>query len=70
MKTKNFKITGEYIELIKLLKASGLCAMGSDAKYCVSNGNVKLNGNTELRLRAKVRPGDKVELDSNEVVIE
>ena len=67
MKTQSFKITGEYIELIKLLKASGMCAMGSDAKYLVSNGNVKVNGTVDLRLRAKIRPGDRVEL--NHVII-
>lgn len=70
MKTQNFKITGEYIELIKLLKASGMCAMGSDAKYMVSNGNVKVNGVTDLRLRAKIRPGDRIELNQVTILVE
>ena len=70
MKNQKFKITGEYIELIKLLKASGLCAMGSDAKYLVSNSKVKVNGAVDLRLRAKIRPGDKVQLESTTVEVE
>ena len=70
MKNQKFKITGAYIELIKLLKASGLCSMGSDAKYMVSQGNVKVNGATDLRLRAKLKPGDKVEFQGVLVEVE
>ena len=70
MKNQKFKIAGAYIDLIKLLKATGLCAMGSDAKYLVSNGKVKINGTTDLRLRAKIRPGDKVELENVTVEVE
>jgi ribosome-associated protein len=70
MTSKKFKITGSYIELIKLLKASGVCAMGSDAKYLVSNGNVKVNGNIDLRLRAKLRPGDSIEIQQIKIEIE
>ena len=44
MKKQTFEIKGEYIELIKLLKASGLCDMGRDAKFAVSNQQVKVNG--------------------------
>jgi ribosome-associated protein len=70
MQKQTFKIIGEYIELIKLLKAAGLCSMGSDAKYLVSNGNVKVNGVVDLRLRAKIKPGDKVELQNVEVIVQ
>jgi ribosome-associated protein YbcJ (S4-like RNA binding protein) len=44
--------------------------MGSDAKYLVSNGNVKVNGVVDLRLRAKLRPGDLVELQNVQVEVE
>ncbi len=70
MKKQKFKIKGEYIELNKLLKATGICAMGSDAKYLISNNDVKLNGQTELRLRAKIRIGDIVLVMNNEITIE
>jgi ribosome-associated protein len=70
MQKQTFKISGEYIELIKLLKAAGLFSMGSDAKYLVSNGNVKVNGVVDLRLRAKIKPGDKVELQNVEVLVQ
>lgn len=70
MQKQTFKIQGEYIELIKLLKASGVVGMGSDAKYLVSNGAVKLNGMIELRLRAKIRPGDRIQVNQIELQIE
>jgi ribosome-associated protein len=62
MKQKEFKITGEYIELIKLLKLLGLAESGSHAKYKVEAGEVKLNGTAEYRKRAKLRKGDIVEV--------
>lgn len=64
-----FTITDEYIELIKLLKATGLCSMGSEAKQAVEEQLVKLNGETELRKRAKIRKGDIVEFQKNTIVI-
>ena len=70
MQKQTFKITGDYIELIKLLKASGLCAMGSDAKNVVSAAKVKVNGAIDLRLRAKIRVGDKIEFENTIVEVE
>ncbi len=64
-----FQIKGEYIELIKLIKAAGMASSGSDAKLLVSSGNVMLNGKLEERLRAKVRVGDKVELEGKVITV-
>lgn len=61
---KNFKIEGEYIELIQLLKVLGVAETGGQAKMIVEDGLVKLNGLPEDRKRAKLRPGDKVEIDN------
>lgn len=63
----SFKITkGDYIELFQLLKAVNLAGSGSEAKMFVEEGIIYLNGEKEFRKRAKVRPGDKVELKSGE----
>ena len=65
-----FKLTkGDYIELTQLLKASNLVYSGSDAKSLIDEGQVKLNGLTELRRRAKVRVGDEVEAESTIVKV-
>ncbi len=62
-KVEKFNIDGEYIELIKLLKAVGLCDTGGMAKEAVGEGLVKVGGNVEFRKRCKVRAGQRVEFD-------
>ena len=67
---QNFKIKGEFIELIQLLKVLGIAETGGHAKIIVDDGLVKLNGVVEIRKRAKLRVGDKVELDGEIIVME
>ncbi|MEY4603552.1 MAG: hypothetical protein RIT43_844 [Bacteroidota bacterium] len=62
MKSIQFKIAGEFIELIQLLKASGIAQTGGHAKMIVEEGKVLRNGEVELRKRAKLIAGDKVEV--------
>ncbi len=56
-----FKVTGEYIQLIQLLKALNWVENGGEAQAVVSAGLVKCNGQVDRRKRLKVRPGDVVE---------
>lgn len=67
---ETFKIKGEYIELIQLLKVLGLAETGGQAKMLVEDGLVKLNGLPEDRKRAKLRAGDKVEVGEVVIVLE
>ena len=69
MTQKTFAITGEYIELIKLLKAARICFSGGEAKQMVEEEMVQLNGNVELRKRAKIRVGDVVTVIEKNVTI-
>lgn len=69
-RNSRFRIKGEYIELIQLLKILGIAETGGQAKFIVEEGEVKLNGQTELRKRAKLRPGDIVELEGTKIVLE
>ena len=55
-----FKIEGDYIELISLLKAVGIAQTGGHAKHIVEEEQVVRNGNIETRKRAKLVKGDKV----------
>ncbi len=57
-----FKIDTEYIELIKLLKVLGIAETGGHAKAIVEDGEVKYNGEVDLRKRLKVRKGDLIEV--------
>jgi len=66
-----FNLNGaEYIELIKLLKLLHIAQSGGHAKIMVEEGEVKLNGETEYRKRAKLRPGDLVETSGKKISIE
>ena len=60
----------EFIPLIALLKATGLVDTGSIAQEVVTAGLVKRNGETELRKRAKIVPGDTIEFEGYAVKIE
>lgn len=64
-----FEITGEYIELDKLLKAARLCGTGGEARIVIGEGLVTVDGETELRLRRKVRPGMTVKYDGQSVAV-
>ena len=56
----DFKIDGDYIELIQLLKATGIAQTGGHAKFIVEDGEVIRNGEVETRKRAKLIPGDEI----------
>lgn len=60
MEITEFKITGEYIELIQLLKAIGLASTGGHAKMIVDEELVYRNGELETRKRAKILPGETI----------
>ena len=64
-----FRLTSEYIELIKLLKLMRIANTGGQAKLIVEDGLVFLNGKQEFRKRAKIRTGDKIEILGNTLII-
>lgn len=64
-----FELKGEYIELIQLLKVTRIAQSGADAKVFVEEGLVKLNGVIESRKRAKVRIGDKVQVENTTITV-
>jgi ribosome-associated protein len=67
---EKFKLEDEYIELIKLLKVTGLCDSGGMAKVVTSEGRVKVDGVVELRKRCKIRKGQTVEFQGNFIELE
>lgn len=66
---QDFKINGDYIELIQLLKALGIAETGGHAKMIVEGGEVLRNGEVELRKRAKLVPGDVIELEEIKITL-
>ncbi|GAB4147267.1 MAG: RNA-binding S4 domain-containing protein [Bacteroidia bacterium] len=65
-----FKIEGDYIELNALLKITGIAETGGQAGMMVEEGLVRLNGKTESRKRAKLRPGDVVQIMKQKIELE
>ena len=63
---KDISITDEFIKLEQALKLTGEFSVGSDAKYAVKDGKVKVNGETELRRGKKLRPGDTFSFEGND----
>jgi len=57
---EQFKLKNEYIELIKLLKVTGLCQTGGMGKMMVEDGAITVDGKIEFRKRNKIRKGSIV----------
>jgi ribosome-associated protein len=70
MQQIRFPLNGDFIELYKLLKITQLAGSGGEAKLMVEEGMVKLNGTIEERKRAKIKPGDIVEVENYQVIVE
>ena len=66
---QHFVITDEYIELNKLLKASGMCETGGQAKMIVEDGLVFVDGETETRKRRKIKDGMVVQYGDHRVKV-
>ena len=65
----SFEIDTEYIQLDKLLKVCRIAYSGGQAHDMVEQGIVKVNDITETRKRAKIRPGDKVQIDTEIIAV-
>lgn len=64
------KITTEFIKLDSLLKYEGLVETGGEAKLLIQEGQVKVNGQVCTMRGKKIRPGDRVELGGNALLVE
>ena len=66
----SFFLTTEFIELFKLLKVTGLCDSGGEAKFAVSQSEVKVDGQVETRKACKIRKGQQVEFAGEMILVE
>ena len=66
---RNIKITTEFIKLQDLLKFANLVETGGIAKECVQGGEVKVNGEVCTMRGKKIRPGDVVFFDGEELTV-
>jgi ribosome-associated protein len=67
---ETFGLDEEYIQLNQLLKALAWVSNGAEANEVIDRGSVKVNGETELRRRNKIRKGFKIEFNGKTVIVE
>lgn len=65
-----FNLDGsEFIELKNLLKVSGLCETGGEAKDAIVNGEVKVDGQVDTRKAGKIRSGQIVSYQGKQIKV-
>lgn len=67
---EKIKITTEFIKLDALLKFASIVGSGGEAKQLIQEGEVLVNGEVCTMRGKKIRPGDKVKLGGQEVIVE
>lgn len=65
----NIAIHTEFIRLDALLKLSGLCQTGGEAKMRVAEGEVAVNGEVCMMRGKKLYPGDSASLDGQTLTV-
>lgn len=65
-----FSLEGrDTIALNDLLKITGLCRSGGEAKVVIAKGKVMVNGQVELRKTCKIRNGQVVEYAREKITV-
>lgn len=67
---ETIKIRDEFIKLGQALKLAGLVENGVEAKIVIQDGEVKVNGEVDLRRGRKLYKGDVFEFDGQSVTID
>jgi ribosome-associated protein len=69
MEVIEFNLKTDYIELNRLLKATGIIQSGGEIGSLLELHAVKVNDEIEKRKRRKIRPGDTVNVASKTVSV-
>lgn len=64
---RTIDITREPVELYKILKFEGLVTTGGEAKLFIGDGQVRVNGEVELRKRRQMRDGDTIDFRGEQI---
>ena len=62
-------IRDDFIKLGQAMKLAGLVSNGAEAKEVITNGEVTVNGETDLRRGRKLYKGDVFEFEGEEVKV-
>jgi ribosome-associated protein len=66
----NLGARDEYIKLDQFLKLARIVQSGGEAKHLILSGAVLVNGQVETRRGRKLRQGDVVVVEGEELVVE
>ena len=64
------RIRDDFIKLGQALKLAGMVESGVDAKMEIQEGFVKVNGEVEVQRGKKIRPGDIIEFNGQQIKVE
>ena len=66
---ENIYIKDDFIKLGQALKLAGAVESGVDAKLCIQDGLVMVNGEVEFQRGKKLYPGDVIDFDEEQFII-
>ena len=66
---KEILLTKQPVELFKILKFEGMASSGGEAKLLIADGQVKVNGATEIRKRKQIVADDVIEFGGEKFVV-
>lgn len=70
MAQKTVSITTEFIKLEALLKLANLVSTGGEAKMLIQDGRASVNGEVCTMRGKKLRPGDTVQFQGQEILVQ
>ena len=70
MVQKTVSITTEFIKLEALLKLANLVGTGGEAKMLIQDGQASVNGEVCTMRGKKLRPGDTVQFQGQEILVQ
>ena len=70
MAQKPVSITTEFIKLEALLKLANLVGTGGEAKMLIQDGQASVNGEVCTMRGKKLRPGDTVQFQGQEILVQ
>lgn len=68
-KTMELRLKGDFIELDNALKVLKVADDGVMAKELILRGVVRVNGAVEMRVRRKLKAGDRVETEDTVITV-
>jgi ribosome-associated protein len=67
--TRTITLDGRPINLTQVLKLGGIAQSGGEAKVLIAGGQVKVNGQVELRKRCQMKAGDTIAIEGGPTVV-